>query len=262
MADIAPQYWADLAGKQYYLAGPMRGYERFNFDAFFSLENACVSHFIDIVSPARHDVELGLDPNLAPKLPDWFSLEGALKWDLEQICQSNGIILIPGWSTSEGAKKELSVCEWTGGEVWYARQNIDDSWELSDRPYGSDSPKYTPDVAEIKGLIGGETRIIDPVSGAAKGSKLARFDLVPEDVIYELAEHYGKGCAKYAARNWEGGYAYGLSYAAARRHMAAFWSGEDTDEETGSSHLIAAAWHLIALRWFQIHGKGTDDRSR
>ncbi|HYE80362.1 MAG TPA: dATP/dGTP diphosphohydrolase domain-containing protein [bacterium] len=107
-----------------------------------------------------------------------------------------------------------------------------------------------------------EIRTVDPKTGGEKGSKLARFDLLPWDAIWALAEHFGRGARKYADRNWEKGYGWGLSFAALHRHLAAWWGGEDIDEETGSHHLLAVAWHALAMWWFQRHGKGTDDRPR
>ena len=105
-----------------------------------------------------------------------------------------------------------------------------------------------------------EVRITDPDTGAEKGRKLARMDLIPADPLWELAEHYGKGCSKYADRNWERGYDWSLSYGAAMRHMVQFWSGEDTDVETGSKHVIAAAWHCLALAEFMDTNRAKDDR--
>ena len=107
-----------------------------------------------------------------------------------------------------------------------------------------------------------EIQVVDPKTGARKGSKLARFDLLPAEALEALAEHYGRGARKYADRNWEAGYAWGLSFAALMRHAWAWWRGEDTDAETGSSHLIAVAWHALALYTFQKRAKGTDDRPR
>lgn len=108
----------------------------------------------------------------------------------------------------------------------------------------------------------GETRVIDPNTGGEKGSKLARWDLMPFDVLNELAEHFGIGARKYEDRNWERGYDWGLSLAALCRHLAAWSGGEDTDPESGDSHLIAVMWHAAALRAFQIRGLGTDTRSK
>ena len=110
-----------------------------------------------------------------------------------------------------------------------------------------------------------ETILVDPKTGGTKGSKLARFDLLPSEPLWELAEHYGKGEGKYptgedGVPNWMRGYNWRLSVAALERHLHQFIQGENLDEETGSSHLIAIVWHAFALRWFQLHNKGTDYR--
>jgi hypothetical protein len=104
-----------------------------------------------------------------------------------------------------------------------------------------------------------EIRTVDPITGAEKGAKLARFSLIPFGFLWALAEHYGQGAKKYAERNWEKGYKWSLSLDASQRHLNQWLLGEDNDQETGSSHLVAAAWHLIALWFFHKYGKGTDD---
>lgn len=105
-----------------------------------------------------------------------------------------------------------------------------------------------------------ETRVVDPDTGGEKGSKLARFDLIPADPLRQLAEHYGKGAQKYAERNWERGYEWSLTYAALNRHANAFWSGEDIDPDSGSHHMVAVAWHALALVEFARTHKEKDNR--
>lgn len=93
-------------------------------------------------------------------------------------------------------------------------------------------------------------------TGASKGSKPQRHDLIPVGPLSLLAEHYGKGAAKYApvngVDNWRNGLPFHLNYAAMQRHLIEFWSGKDVDEETGSYHLIAAAWHCFTLVQFML----------
>lgn len=105
-----------------------------------------------------------------------------------------------------------------------------------------------------------EIRAKDPVTGAEKGRKLARYDLIPAEALELLAKHYGIGGQKYADRNWEAGYPWSWSFAAMMRHAWAFWRGENIDAETESLHLIAVAWHALALVTFLNTGKGKDDR--
>lgn len=104
--------------------------------------------------------------------------------------------------------------------------------------------------------------LTDPLTGGTKGSKLARFDLVPGEPFIALAEHYGRGAQKYSDRNWERGYPYSWSFAALNRHLWSWWNGEDIDPESGSHHLSAVAFHTFGCHTFQIRSIGTDDRPR
>lgn len=97
-------------------------------------------------------------------------------------------------------------------------------------------------------------------TGGEKGSKPGRFDLIPARPLFELAEHFGRGSEKYEDRNWERGYRWSLSFAALMRHAWQFWGGEDMDPETGSKHMVAVAWHALALAEFMDTHPEFDDR--
>lgn len=112
---------------------------------------------------------------------------------------------------------------------------------------------------ECENYIHGETRVTS-ATGASKGTKEARYDLIPIPALDLLARLYGKGAVKYAAHNWRLGYEWSKSYAAAQRHMNAFWSGEDIDPETGIPHPICAAFHMFALTTYLTEHPELDDR--
>ena len=150
----------------------------------------------------------------------------------------------------------------------YERSHWHDRSEFADGPKVLGSLKATEAYEHIETL---ETRVVDPTTGGAKGLKLARFDLLPWRVLWELAEHYGRGARKYEDRNWERGYAWSLSFAALHRHLAAFWNRDEFDDDPSLyldgephvvRHIIAVVWHACALAWFSIMDKGTDDRPR
>jgi len=107
-----------------------------------------------------------------------------------------------------------------------------------------------------------EVIVTDAVSGGQKGQKLERYDLIPTEAEEELARLYGIGTVKYADRNWEKGYKWGLSVGALRRHLARWLLGESYDQETKRHHLICVAWHAFALYIFELRGLGTDDVRR
>lgn len=104
-----------------------------------------------------------------------------------------------------------------------------------------------------------EVRIVDAGTGGEKGQKLARFDLMPPEALWAVAEVFGRGVKKYADRNWEKGYKWGLSFGALQRHLLLWQLGEDIDEETGSHHLAQVAWHALVLLTFYLRRVGTDD---
>ncbi len=109
-----------------------------------------------------------------------------------------------------------------------------------------------------------EKRITHP-SGAQKGSKTTRIDLIPQKALAELGYHFGKGSEKYppdenGLENWRKGYAFSSSVAALERHLNQFMQGEDYDEETGSKHIISVAWHAMVLATFMDEHPELDDR--
>jgi hypothetical protein len=87
-----------------------------------------------------------------------------------------------------------------------------------------------------------------------------RFDLIPPEWETALAEVMSAGAVKYADRNWEKGLSWSRRYGSMRRHMNAFWAGEDYDKETGLPHLAHAAWNALALLTFMRTHPEFDDR--
>ena len=97
-------------------------------------------------------------------------------------------------------------------------------------------------------------------TGGKKETRLARFDLLPWDQLWHVAELYGKGAEKYDRWNWAKGYDWSLSLGAMGRHMAKFAVGEDIDEETGCHHLTSVIFHALALMQFGQTHPELDDR--
>lgn len=80
-----------------------------------------------------------------------------------------------------------------------------------------------------------------------------RFDLIDPLFEIELAEILAHGAVKYAANNWQRAVpsqARERYYAALRRHLAAWYAGEETDPDSGLPHLASVAFCTMALRWF------------
>lgn len=97
-------------------------------------------------------------------------------------------------------------------------------------------------------------------TGGEKGVKAERHDLLPKLGIDAIARVFAFGATKYADHNWRRGYEWSKSYAAAQRHMTAFWDGETNDPESGEPHLAHVGFHVLAmLTWLAEQGEGADN---
>lgn len=277
--------------KHVYIAGPMRGYDGYNFPAFFAAEAWLRQHgaTADICNPAREDVmRFGLralldkDPtgliagrHLSKGKFDEDDLRTAMAADMAFIAERcDTVYVLDGWEDSAGARAEVALAEALGLEVV---------------PLGTVTTGLLPDPVAVHTEVrpgSGEVRTTS-ATGGQKGMKGAQFDQLSPEVEWLIAEHFGKGAAKYAPHNFRKGYPWSLSYSALRRHLAQFWNGEEYDacpddgagcshvdadgrpyesepgtcfNHTGSLHIVAAIWHAMALTEFFLHHKEFDDR--
>jgi hypothetical protein len=91
-----------------YIAGPMRGYEDYNFPAFLDAAEKLRAKDYIVLSPAEHDLSNGFDPS-KPIEGQGFDLKDALRWDLDAVLNSDVVVLLPGWAESKGANAEAAV---------------------------------------------------------------------------------------------------------------------------------------------------------
>lgn len=101
-----------------------------------------------------------------------------------------------------------------------------------------------------------------PPVGTKHDAGKVRMELLPPEFLNAVAEIITFGAEKYAPRDWEQGMDYGRVYGALQRHLNAWWSGQDTDDETGKSHLWHAGACLAFLITYEQRGVGKDDRPR
>jgi hypothetical protein len=100
------------------------------------------------------------------------------------------------------------------------------------------------------------------MEGVKHDSEKLRLDLIPVDTLHVMAEVFGYGAAKYEPYNYRKGIDYSRIYAAALRHLTAFWSGEDNDSESGLPHLGHALCCLSMLREMTRCRPERDDRPK
>lgn len=94
-----------------YLAGPMRGYPRFNFDAFDAAAADLRSQGWLVTSPADIDREHGFDPDKHDE--SYFSdFRDLIRRDVEAVLTTDCVVLLPGWDKSVGTRAEMAVATW------------------------------------------------------------------------------------------------------------------------------------------------------
>lgn len=281
-----------------YLAGPMRGIKEFNFPHFLAVGRDLTEEWgFEVFNPAQHDIDRGFDFSGYDGTEDLseigFDLRQSLGDDLEFVArEADVVVVLHGWEKSKGARAEVStalalgipVVRWAdiaifGAEQWRSAPKVTaippllaeggvlpDDFVLTtfDEP---GSPDYVLPLSAVPEgfapalgpIQEGEVRSVSS-TGAEKGTKIERFDLLPTQALAKIARHFGVGAAKYAPNNWRKGYEWSKSYAALQRHLTAFWGGEDYDEETGSPHLAAVGFHTLVLLTYMDEQPGFDDR--
>lgn len=96
----------------------------------------------------------------------------------------------------------------------------------------------------------------------AVGTKKVGWTSIPFTVLWELGLALLEGARKYARHNYRVAPVRASVYidAAQARHLAVWWEGEDTDPDSGLSHITKAIASLVVLRDAMIQGTWIDDR--
>lgn len=93
------------------------------------------------------------------------------------------------------------------------------------------------------------------------GIKKTPMSTVPTGVLMEVGVAMLEGSLKYGRHNYRSiGVRSSVYYDAALRHLAAWWEGEDTDPDSGLSHITKCIAGLVVLRDAMRQGKLNDDR--
>lgn len=241
-----------MASKICYLSGGMSGIKDFNFPAFNDAATKLRADGWHVFNPAEN---FDGRTDLARNVYMTADFKHLLSVADDPGFETRGIVMLPGWSGSQGARVEVAMALEMGLEMYF--------WQ-DDKPHKTtaESVKVFLGGGGVAPSAGnGETRITDPKTGGQKGQKPAQLSYIPFDSLVEISKVYQYGAKKYARDNWKKGYNWSLNFDAMMRHMFAFWEGEDLDAESHCSHVAHAAWHAITLLWFQQHYKEGDDRA-
>jgi hypothetical protein len=106
-----------------YIAGPMTGYEKWNFPAFFEAERVLKNLGHEPINPAHND---GTNLEDALKMADSRahhpeSWANYMRVDLVHVLECDALCLLPGWQKSRGASLEYHVATQLGLPIYVIR---------------------------------------------------------------------------------------------------------------------------------------------
>jgi hypothetical protein len=116
------------------------------------------------------------------------------------------------------------------------------------------------DANTVLGFNGKPAEHFDNSGGIKLDNDKIRMDLLPFDAIVGAAKVFTFGAKKYSDRNWEKGMQYMRVFGSLTRHLVAWAMGQNTDKESGLSHLDHAQCCLMMLSAYEKRMVGTDDR--
>ena len=86
------------------------------------------------------------------------------------------------------------------------------------------------------------------------------WSLIPKFATEQVLRVFMFGAKKYSRNNYKAGFNSNRLIAASLRHITSWQDGEDSDPETGISHLAHAVCCLLMLLQNMIDGVSTDGR--
>lgn len=151
------------------------------------------------------------------------------------------------------------ACEQTIKEVLEALRS-EEAQDALTRGFGFARPSSVADWLEQR-FKATERKMNDTNKGGTKHDQdKAPITLIGSDWIIGVAKILQFGAAKYGRHNWRQGITQSRLLDAAFRHLLAYSKGEDTDPESGQSHLLHASCCLMMAYETQLTKPELDDR--
>lgn len=159
-----------------YTAGPMRGRPDFNYPAFNALAARLRADGFTVNCPAEN---FGGDST--HEYSEYMNL------DLRMVLDSDGIVLMPGWRDSEGARLEASIAKALGKKFYKAwlydgnPSDHPDSWQYAEME--------TPEFTAVEGIDSDARGLVYGARNALYGPPVLDFTIVGRKWAATLSGH-------------------------------------------------------------------------
>jgi Domain of unknown function (DUF4406) len=121
-----------------YVAGPMTGYDAFNYPAFDAARDLLVSEAWNVINPADLDrINLDIDFSVMTGKEDLGHLSKKFaRQDIASLLIAEAVFLLDGWQKSTGATNEAGIASMLGVPVYElsTRELVDVKVRFSNTP--------------------------------------------------------------------------------------------------------------------------------
>lgn len=263
-----------------YLAGPMTGHDDLNRAAFDAAAEF-LRGYHEVVSPVDLSIAVAGGWEEAKRVNSSRYAEFLVR-DFVAIVEATGIVFLPGWEASRGARTEADAglllgklfylydaTRWNGlapiatSEVeLVVRGTVFPEPEQFLAPLEVDVAAGAYDGDRFVSFEENPLRHVFSTGGIKDNRGKARIDLLPSRPLVAIANILAFGARKYQPHNWRRGLPWPDTYSSLMRHLLAWNEGEDLDPETGESHLAHAGCQLLFLLDYTLTGVGEDSDKR
>jgi len=235
---------------------------------FWQQEKYIMPHAQDLVAWARRNAE---NVSILTVAPEWTTAQGkqnlarkhfdlgvyavACAKDKVEFAKEGYLLIDDKPSSVVSFANEYPLSD---GYVWPTKYNGGMVISRYFQRYWIDQDKMNSTKDETKE---GENMKPTNPKDIAGSSKVPMNSMLSGAVMGEVALALFEGALKYGRHNYrQDGVRASVYYDAVGRHLAAWWEGEDIDEESGLSHITKAIAGLHILRDCSIRGMCNDDR--
>lgn len=236
-----------------YICGPMRNRPDCNFAAFEDAARIWRALGHTVYSPAEHDWECGINPS-EPMPPDVD--RQVLPWDVERICESDALALLPGWGQSTLGRVEVhlalsftSPCALynadtakriPAAQAWAALQ-----FAVARRATAERDNLLTTERDELPTEVLPSGCVRQITGGRGTYELLSPFVLERDAKLYE----WGARAENRGHRNWEKGAPFSRCVQSMFRHLVRFMMRKP--DKPGEDNLAAVRFWAGAIMHYQ-----------